>query len=135
MAERRLYTLEEASELLPRVVPLLKALAEAARESTRLQAIARAEGKGVTGDGQLSRDPWAEPHGRATLEQYREVATQQLAKLQELGIEVKDPYRGLIDFYHEREGEVVFLCYLLGEPGIQAWHTLDGGFAGRQPLA
>ena len=134
MAEQRLYTLEEASELLPQVVPMLKALAEAARESTRLQAIAQAEGKGVAGDGQLLRDPWAEPHGQATLEQYREVAAQQLARLQQLGIEVKDPYQGLIDFYHERDGEVVFLCYLLGEPGIHAWHTLDGGFAGRQAL-
>ncbi len=134
MAEHRLYTLEEARELLPQVVPMLKALAEAARESARLQAIAQVEGKGVTGDGQLLRDPWAEPHGRASIEQYREVAARQLAMLQQLGIEVKDPFRGLIDFYHERDGEVVFLCYLLGEPGIRAWHTLESGFAGRQAL-
>jgi hypothetical protein len=134
MDGRRIYSLEEARALLPRVVPLLKALAEAARESARIEAIANTERKGVTGDGQLLSNPWAEPQGRATLEQHRAVVDRSLGELQAMGIEVKDPYRGLIDFYHERDGQIVYLCYLLGEPGIQAWHTLDGGFAGRQPL-
>ena len=49
-------------------------------------------------------------------------------------IQLKDPERGLIDFFHEREGEVVFLCYLLGEEDLGYWHRVDAGFAGRQPL-
>jgi hypothetical protein len=28
----------------------------------------------------------------------------------------------------------VFLCWKLGEDEIRYWHTLDGGFAGRQEL-
>ncbi len=49
-------------------------------------------------------------------------------------IQLKDPERGLIDFSHERESEVVFLCYLLGEENLGYWHHVDAGFAGRQPL-
>lgn len=134
MDHPRLYTLEQARIMLPGVVTLLQALTESARESARIQNIVNAEGRGVSGDGQLLRDPWAEPLRRATLEEYQQSAARALERLQELGIEVKDPYRGLVDFYHQRGDEVVFLCYLLGEPDIGFWHTLEGGFAGRQPL-
>ena len=52
----------------------------------------------------------------------------------EKGIQIKDPRRGLFDFPHEIEGDIVNLCWLAGEPDISYWHTLDSGFSGRQPL-
>lgn len=59
-----------------------------------------------------------------------------LREVAELGIEVKDLDRGLIDFRTQRGGEEVYLCWRLGEGDtISWWHTLDGGFAGRRPLA
>ena len=51
-----------------------------------------------------------------------------------LGAILKDLNTGLIDFYGHRQGELVFLCWRRGEEGIQFWHRLDEGFAGRQPL-
>jgi hypothetical protein len=47
---------------------------------------------------------------------------------------VKDLDAGLVDFPSEREGELVLLCWQLGEERVAWWHTLEGGFAGRQPL-
>ncbi len=41
---------------------------------------------------------------------------------------------GLIDFPTIWEGREVYLCWRRGEPRIEAWHEVDGGFAGRQPL-
>jgi hypothetical protein len=41
---------------------------------------------------------------------------------------------GLIDFPTTWQGRWVLLCWRRGETSIQAWHELDGGFAGRQPL-
>lgn len=41
---------------------------------------------------------------------------------------------GLVDFPHDMEGEVVFLCWQAGESEIGFWHSLDTGFRGRQPL-
>lgn len=46
----------------------------------------------------------------------------------------KDPARGLVDFHHERGGEVVFLCYELAEADIVSWHPIEAGYAGRRPL-
>lgn len=128
-----LYTLEEARALLPRVVailvelrdlaPLLRAHADAARRHRRI----------VPGNGHLSTDAFADganPDVERANQRWRELTRQ----LEEWGVELKDPDTGLVDFHHERAGEVVYLCYRLGEPDIAWWHTLDGGFAGRNPL-
>ncbi len=41
---------------------------------------------------------------------------------------------GLIDFPTMWKGREVYLCWRRGELRIEAWHEVDGGFAGRQPL-
>jgi hypothetical protein len=55
-------------------------------------------------------------------------------ELGELGIELKDPRLGLIDFPSDMNGRRVFLCWKLGEPDVQFWHEVDTGYSGRQPL-
>ncbi len=50
------------------------------------------------------------------------------------GIEVKDLSTGLVDFYALEGGEVVLLCWRVGETEVGYFHTLTGGFAGRRPL-
>ncbi len=53
----------------------------------------------------------------------------------ELGIQLKDYSRGLIDFPSMRDGHVVLLCWQLGEDEqIEWWHEVEAGFAGRQPI-
>jgi hypothetical protein len=51
-----------------------------------------------------------------------------------LGCEVKDLYRGLVDFPTRIGNEVVYLCWQRGEDRVAWWHTLGSGFAGRKPL-
>jgi hypothetical protein len=55
-------------------------------------------------------------------------------ELDALGVQVKDVEEGLVDFPALRRGETVLLCWKLGEDEIRYWHTVDGGFAGRQEL-
>jgi hypothetical protein len=50
------------------------------------------------------------------------------------GCQIKDYHEGLVDFYHVRDGQVTLLCWKRGENDVEAWHTLDGGFAGRKSL-
>ena len=57
-----------------------------------------------------------------------------LGQLEALGCVLKDVSTGLIDFYSLRDGEVVCLCWRVGEKRIGFWHRLEDGFAGRQPL-
>ena len=58
-----------------------------------------------------------------------------LLQLDALGALLKDLEVGLVDFYGQRADELILLCWKLGEEKrIQFWHTLEGGFAGRQPV-
>ena len=58
-----------------------------------------------------------------------------LSELAKLGVECKSPETALLDFPSERDGRLVYLCWMRGEAAVTHWHELDAGFAGRQPLA
>lgn len=129
----RLYTVEEARALLPEVIEVVTELRDAFVELRALQATVEAEARGASGDGNLLADPW-DSEGENRMEQLKRAIQRAAADLDRRGIEVKDPDRGLIDFFSERAGRVVYLCYLLGEPDLEYWHDLNTGFAGRQRL-
>ena len=57
-----------------------------------------------------------------------------LEKIQEFGCLVKDLDLGLIDFPTLLHGEEVYLCWKLGESGIDFWHGVHEGFRGRKPI-
>lgn len=124
----KLFTLEEANDLLPTVRPiLLKIQARNNRiASFREAALAAANSAQFGGGGMESGSVYVKSLyelGKLTLE------------LDALGVQLKDYSRGLIDFPSMREGRVVLLCWQLGEGDeIEWWHDLEAGFAGRQPL-
>ena len=62
------------------------------------------------------------------------VLFKELSSLTEIGIFVKDPAIGLIDFFSKHEGRTVFLCYNYPEREIKFWHELNEGYQGRQPI-
>jgi hypothetical protein len=55
-------------------------------------------------------------------------------ELAELGIQLKDPALGLVDFPSRIGNRPILLCWRLGEPDIGFWHDEHTGYAGRQPL-
>lgn len=55
-------------------------------------------------------------------------------ELHEIGVVFKDPVQGLVDFPARLNGDDVYLCWKLGESEVQFWHSLESGYAGRQPL-
>ncbi len=57
-----------------------------------------------------------------------------IREIEDVGILIKNPDLGLVDFYSIRDGQVVFLCWQRGEPEVRYWHTLEGGYGGRRPL-
>ncbi len=129
----QIYTLEEAQGLLPVVIPVLERLKAAFSELRLLQSSVESARRGSAADGALTADPWGEG-GENRMEQLNARVRAEASRLDAWGLEVKDAATGLIDFRSRRDGRVVYLCYRLGEPAIQYWHTLEAGFAGRQPI-
>ena len=123
----KLFTLEEANDLLPTIIPKLTRIRElyaslgVMRDAARAAAAASQFGGGMEGGtGYVN-----------TLYKVGKLTTE----LHELGIELKDYTRGLIDFPSKRNDRVILLCWQIGDGDeIAWWHETDAGFAGRTPL-
>jgi hypothetical protein len=118
----RLFTAAEATALLPQLTELLTRLQAASAE---VASAGRKTQRRVSSNGATPAHPAAEAGA--------EVA-RTLGEITDLGVVVRDPTTGLIDFPAERDGEPIYLCWRLGEDGIGFWHPRDTGFAGREPL-
>ena len=128
----RLFSIEEANALIPHLEGVIRRALAVRQELDRFgedaaAIAARSTGNGHADHGEMGARQKAAEEAAARLEA---LATE----VRELGCEVKDIRRGLIDFPHERDGQVVYLCWMLGEPAIAYWHEIEAGFAGRQPL-
>ncbi len=129
----RLFTVEEANALIPRLTQLLQRLRQLQDEGEELQArLAEVEDR-IAGNGHdIQEAELSAVHRRV-----REVMESAGAIVREIhghGCELKDVDMGLVDFPSMRDGRRVYLCWRLGEPRLMYWHELDAGFAGRQPL-
>lgn len=132
----RTFTLKEANELLPHISRMLDAVFSLNHRIKSLTAdienLISIWGKDVLEKDHIDN---AYYFGRVS---EREETFQQLIRkineLQSLGCIIKDPEKGLIDFYYDNYGELVFLCWKYGEDKIKHWHTLDGGFGNRVDL-
>ena len=130
----RYFTPEEANELLVEVRPVAEELVGNRRAfmvttARRARLTGRIAGNGGDFDPQEPRE-LAEQ-----LEREAEAVALSVQRLEELGVQVKDLDRGLVDFPALREnGEEVLLCWQVGEDEITHWHGLEEGFAGRKPL-
>ena len=124
----KIFTLEEANSLLPKVRPMLVKIRDchqmivSARETAKAAADSAKSGGGGMEGGSIYVNSIYELN-QLTLE------------LDNLGVQIKDYSRGLIDFPAMRENRIILLCWRLGEGDeIEWWHDLDAGFAGRQRL-
>lgn len=129
----RYFTAEEANEALADVRPLAEelvahrgALREA--EGRRAELTRRIAGNGGALDVRRVAALAAQVNREA------EAVARCVARIQELGVLVKDLDRGLIDFPALRGDEEVLLCWEIGEDEVGYWHGLEEGFAGRRPL-
>ena len=122
----KLFTVEEANALLPKLSELLDDLMlhrDALREKApRLEPILRSAR--TNGGGRVGSEYGVEAYNL-------HLAT---GRIQELGVLLKDLDMGLLDFPHERDGRVVFLCWHPPEERVQYWHEVEAGYAGRRPL-
>ncbi len=122
----KIFTVEEANALLPTVRNILARIQDAHKRifSSRHDAKKAAAEQG--GGGLLEGLQYAKLLMDLTF---------QTGELEELGVQLKDLNRGLVDFPSLRDGRVVLLCWQIGEGDeLEWWHDVEAGFAGRTPL-
>ncbi len=124
MEHRRHYTLAQANAMRPWVAERVVRL-RAARDLLRGSDAAQ-----LAVEASLSGGGWPGPaYARAAT-----TLTLTLEELDRLDVVVRDADRGLVDFPALREGQEVYLCWLVGEPAVSHWHALEAGFGGRRRL-
>jgi hypothetical protein len=128
------FSPDEANALLATVRPLAEHLV-AGRASVRADEARLAEIRGaVLGNG-AHVDPREEGELRARIASSSETVARLVAEIHGLGAQVKDADVGLVDFPARGPGgDVVLLCWRVGEDEVAWWHGVDEGFAGRKPL-
>jgi hypothetical protein len=126
----KVFTVEEANALIPRMEILVRGLqVEAEALRARIRELASRY------DSSIAAMPLSDlieryPQLKENAARMAEMAGQ----VEGLGCFLKDIDQGLIDFPYEIEDDVVFLCWQSGERQIIAWHAVDSGFSDRRPL-
>jgi len=133
---KKYYTLEEANRTLPLVKAIVKDIVNLYGDvHDRRERLAKVRQL----PGNETRDE--ESFYSEELEDIEKEIDKDIDRLKEfadelhhLGVELKDPIVGLIDFRCLMDGREVYLCWKLEEDEIAYWHELDSGFQGRQSL-
>lgn len=125
MEDKRLFTVQEANELIPFLSQKLHEL-RLVHGKLRVWSNDAPSQNDVTVRGGMAADP-----------QYVAFLTRFQGLVEEIcseGCYLKDLESGLVDFPTLWEGREVYLCWKLGEPEVEHWHEIEAGFAGRRSL-
>jgi hypothetical protein len=142
----RFYDIDDANALLTELGAIVGVLGEQRAELVRLRDEVLAAGN-AGGEGAASAVGGATggPDGPSISSELRLTRLRMqglidqmaagVARIDALGLTLRDIERGLVDFPALVSGRQVWLCWQLGETSIGWWHGLDTGFDGRRPLA
>jgi hypothetical protein len=154
----RFFDLDEANELIPEVRTILEGLRDQRAELIRLRDqllliesaadtptqapteanVGRPSRPAEHGDDEAEADGPGRAGERRVLRLRMQGVIDQMqagvARIDELGVTLREIETGLIDFPALVSGRQVWLCWRLGEGDVEWWHELGDGFGGRQAL-
>ena len=128
------FTLDEAQSLLPVLESLMKRAVESKQEAEEVESVLSGLAHRIYISGGMKVDVTTVAKQRAEMEAHLQRVRESIAEIDSIGVQVKDIEAGLLDFPCHLDGQVVLLCWRIGEPSIEHWHTVEAGFQGRQPL-
>jgi hypothetical protein len=136
LTSTKYFTAAAANRMLPLVRAIVQDIVELNRDleerSQRLESLQAVAGS----DRRRGDDPYAEEvdQMQRDLSHDSDRLKDFVRELEHLGVEFKDPGKGLVDFPTVINGKNAFLCWRLGESEVGYWHPLDGGFLSRRSL-
>jgi hypothetical protein len=128
------FSLDEAQSLLPVLESLLKRAIEGRRAAHSAESELNGLARRVYFTGGMRVNGVDVARLRAELDSQMKQVREIVAEIDAIGVQVKDLETGLLDFPCRLDDEVVLLCWRMGEPAIEHWHTVESGFQGRQPV-
>jgi hypothetical protein len=130
----KFFDIDAANEALIEVGPLLATLADQRAELIRLRDRTLAAHASASSGGGAEIDEDEAQVIRLRMQGIVDQMAAAVARIDGLGITLRDIERGLIDFPALAGGRQVWLCWELGEQDVAFWHELDTGFGSRRPL-
>jgi len=128
------FTLDEAQSLLPVLESLLKRAMEGRRSAQSLEFGLNGLAQRIYLSGGMRVNTTRIAKQRAEIETHLKQVRESIAEIDAIGVQLKDLESGLLDFPCRVDDQVVLLCWRMGEPAIEHWHTVEAGFQGRQPV-
>lgn len=130
----RTFTLDEAQDLLPVLESLLRKALDGKKLIESIEGELQAVAHRVFLNGGMSLNIVHLASRKAEREKTFQRVKDAMDEIGAIGVQVKDLDIGLLDFPCEVDGQVVLLCWKLGEKSITHWHGVSEGFAGRKPV-
>jgi hypothetical protein len=130
----RTFTLDEAQDLLSVLESLLRKALDGKKVIESVDAEMQAVAHRVFLNGGMSLNVVHLARRKAEREKTFQRVKDAMDEIDAMGVQVKDLDIGLLDFPCEVDGQIVLLCWKLGEKAITHWHGVQEGFAGRKPV-
>ncbi len=130
----KLYTIEEANQMLPAIESLIQTLSDIKLDINKHQAEIDVLELIQEGSGAKRVKP-SSAYFEKKLEEMQllfDQFKQNIHRFSELGCELKDLDQGLVDFYSLKDDMLVYLCWKRGEKKVSHWHEIEAGFTGRK---
>ena len=128
------FTVDEAQSLLPVLESLLKRAIEGKQSAEEAESGLSELARRINLSGGMKVDVSIAAKTRMEMESHLQRVRENIAEIDSIGVQVKDLEAGLLDFPCRIDDEVVLLCWRMGEPAIEHWHTVEAGLQGRQPV-
>ena len=125
--DRKFFSLEQANRSL---VLLQRIVGEEVREYGRLLELEE-----LIESAERSNRPSQLEQARQKLVTTVDNLQTCLEELDQMGVELRDFSRGIVDFPCKHQGRTISLCWLYGEDEVTHWHEQHAGFACRQPVS
>jgi hypothetical protein len=126
------YDIDAANDAVPEIDRIVRLLGDQRVELVRLrdevlakQGSGEGAGTAIAGDLRLTR---------LRMQGLIDQMAAGVARIDAMGLTLRDIEHGLVDFPALLSGQQVWLCWQLGESSIGWWHALDTGFSNRRPL-
>src|SRR5437764_115078 len=123
----RTFTLDEAEELLPVLESLLRQAIHSKKLIEEVDAEIQQTVHRVFMNGGMLVNVVLLAQRKAAREKAIQRIKDAVAEIDATGVQVKDLDIGLLDFPCNVEGNIVLLCWKLGESKIAFWHDTTSG--------